>query len=562
MKKTPKTRKFYDLPLEILLVLLSALIYSFAFPSFISDKGYPIFATFGLIPLIFAINRTKFKFTPILAITWGVSFLSIFNYWLTTFHPYAILIAPTLRSIQLIILLPIFKLGYSLPKKHKVLFQASLYTLYTFIMQRGFLAYPYGNLSSAFATWLPLIQIVSIAGTWAVSFIMIIPQIFVANYLVERKSYAFFDFLSDKATYIMMYIILMIINLVFGIYTIQYYERIKPSSYKKIAAVQHNSDTWIGGYSQYKKNFETMRDLTNEAMSEYPDMVMWSETAFVPSVAWHTEYPSNRLTSKLVSDFVEFGKSLPVPLVTGNPEGVLKEGATEAFDEDGNWNREDYNSVILFSNGKLIDSYRKQHLVPFTEYFPYGDTFPRFNQFLISNDFHWWLPGAQSKVFDYNNIKFSTAICFEDIFDDISRQFVKDGASLLLNLSNDSWSKAVSAEEQHLNLGIFRSIENRRSTVRSTNSGITALVLPTGEVVDPIEPFSADYHIYKAPIYTKEDFGLTFYNRFGNYLIYLFFIIDIPYLLYRLIKAIREKIETNKKLRGDGYYHKNSQLLL
>lgn len=549
MKNTAKIRKIYDLPIEILLVLFSALIYSLAFPSIVSDKGYPIFATFALIPMIFAVNRTKFKYTPILAIVWGISFLAIFNYWLSTFHPYAMLLAPLLRSMQLIVLMPIFKLGYTLPKKHKILFQASLYTIYTFIIQKGFLAYPYGNLSSAFATWLPLIQIVSIAGTWIVSFIMIIPQIFIANYLIERKNYRFFDFLSDKSTYIIMYSILMLINLVFGFYTIEYYENVKPSSYKKIAAIQHNSDTWLGGYSQYKKNYETMRDLTNEAMKENPDMIIWSETAFVPSVKWHTTYPSNRLTSKLVSDFVEFGKSLSVPLVTGNPEGILKEGATEPFDSEGNWNRDDYNSVILFSNGQLIDSYRKQHLVPFTEYFPYGKIFPKFNQFLISNDFHWWLPGKVSKIFDYNGIKFSTSICFEDIFPNISREFVKQGSSLLLNLSNDSWSKSVAAEVQHLDLGIFRSIENRRSSVRSTNSGITTLILPTGKVVDPIEPFIADYHIYNTPIYTEADFGLSFYTRYGNWIIYLFFIIDYIYIIARITKALKLKIDKKQHKR-------------
>jgi apolipoprotein N-acyltransferase len=546
MKNLNTSRKLYDLPVEILLTLLSAVIYSLAFPSYISDTGFPIFATFALIPMIVAINRTKWVYSPLLGIIWGASFLSIFNYWLSTFHPYAILLAPVLRSMQLIVLMPIFKMGYHLPKKHKVLFQASLYTLYTYLMQIGFLGYPYGNLSSAFAPWLPLIQLSSVTGEWAVSFIMMIPQIFIANYFVRRTKGQFFEYLQENDIYIILYAMLMFINLVFGFSTIQYYDRIKPSDEIKIATIQHNSDTWIGGYTQYKKNFITMRDLTEEAMKENPDMVTWSETAFVPSVEWHTNYPSSQLTSKLVEDFVNFGKSLPVPLVTGNPEGVLSEGASEAFDEDGNWNRDDYNSVILFANGKLLDSYRKQHLVPFTEYFPYGNIFPKFNEFLKSNDFHFWLPGTESKIFEYKGLNFSTSICFEDIFPFISREFALQGSSLFLNLSNDSWSRAVSAERQHLNLGVYRSIENRRSTVKSTNSGITCLILPTGEVVDPMEPFIADYNIYSAPIYTEEDFGLSFYTRYGDWMIYLFYLIDITYIAYRLVNGMLLKKKKNK----------------
>jgi apolipoprotein N-acyltransferase len=560
MKKIKSKRKIYDLPFEVILTIISAGIYSLAFPSIISDTGYPIFAIFALIPLIISINRTRWVYSSLLGIIWGISFFIMFNYWLTTFHPYSILLVTVLRSIQLIFLFPIFKIGYHLPKKYKVLFQASLYPIYMFIMQQGFLGYPYGNLSSAFSSWTPLIQVASITGQWAIGFFMIVPQIFVANYFVKRYKDkrnnipkikdSFFIFLSDNSIFIIMYSILMMINLVFGIYTIEWYSKVEPSSEIKIATIQHNSDTWLGGYNQYKKNYLTMRDLTIKAMEENPSMVVWSETAFVPSVEWHTNYPSSRMTSSLVSDFVTFGKSLPVPLITGNPEGIIKEGSTEPFDKDGNWNRDDYNSVILFENGELKDTYKKQHLVPFTEYFPYGNIFPKFNEFLNSNDFHFWLPGNESKTFNYNGLIFSTSICFEDIFPDITRNFTKNGSSLFLNLSNDSWSKSVSAEMQHLYLGSYRSIENRRATVKSTNSGITCLILPTGEIIDPMEPFVADYNIYNAPVYTQNDFGLTFYTKHGEWFIYLMYLLDVTYIFY----IIFDKIIAKGKIKKDKNY--------
>lgn len=558
--KEKNKRKIYDLPIEIVLILISACLYSLSFPSIISINGIPVFALFSLCPLIYAVNRTKWLYSPLLGIVWGLSFYSLFNYWLTTFHPYSLLLVTILRSMQLIILFPLFKLGYHLPTKYKSLFQASLYTIYIFIIQRGFLGYPYGNLPSAFSSWLPLIQISSITGQWPIGFMIILPQIFIANYLVKKhfkkrnninkSSENFFSFLSDNSIHISLYFIIMIANLIYGCYTIQWYNNTTPSTTIKIAAIQHNSDTWLGGYQQYKKNFLTMKKLTEEALTKEPDMVVWSETAFVPSVKWHTNYPSSRLTSNLVKDFVSFGKSLKVPLVTGNPEGILKEGCTEAFDDEGNWNRDDYNSVILFDNGILKDSYRKQHLVPFTEYFPYGKIFPRFNNFLKSNDFHFWLPGNKSNIFKYKSIDFSTSICFEDIFPDISREFTQKGSSLLLNLSNDSWSKSVSAEMQHLYLGTFRSIENRRTTVKSTNSGITCMILPTGQIIDPIEPFTENYNIYRAPIFSEKDFGLSFYTKHGDWFIYLLYLIDITYIFYRITQKIitKKQSSTNKKI--------------
>lgn len=541
-----KKRKKYEIFIEIILTVISAFIYALAFPSFLNDKGYPFLAFVALIPMLFALNRTRFRYSFLLGAIFGGTFLAVFNYWLSTFHPLAIFIGPSIRAIQLFFLFPLFKLAYILPKKHKVLYQASAYALYTFIIQLGFLAYPYGNLASALVSYLPVIQIASITGQWFLSFFFIIPQIFIADYFIRFSYKSFYVFLEEQVKPILIYFVILIGILIFGFKTITYYENIEPSSYVKIATIQHNSDTWKGGYQQYKNNFEVMKKLTLQAMESDPDMVIWSETAFVPSVSWHTKYPSSRLTSKLVDDFVEFGKNLDVPLITGNPEGVLKEGATEPFDDDGNWNRDDYNSVILFADGKLLDTYRKQHLVPFTEYFPYEKQFPKFYAFLKAHDYHWWLPGEESKVFNYNQLKFSTSICFEDIFEDISRNFVKDGSSLLLNLSNDSWSRAVSAEMQHMDLGVLRTVENRRSAVRSTNSGMTCLILPTGKVIEPITPFTEDYRIYKVPIYTEKDFGLTFYTKYGNWFIYLLAVLQISWLIKYIVDYIKKR--NNKTL--------------
>ena len=64
-----------------------------------------------------------------------------------------------------------------------------------------------------------------------------------------------------------------------------------------------------------------------EVLGSDPDIILWSETAFVPSVAWHESYPSDPATSALVEEFVSFGKSLPIPLVTGNPEGVIDDSS-------------------------------------------------------------------------------------------------------------------------------------------------------------------------------------------------------------------------------------------
>ena len=78
------------------------------------------------------------------------------------------------------------------------------------------------------------------------------------------------------------------------------------------------------------------------------------------------------------------------------------------------------------------------------------------------------------------NIKIGPLICYEDIMAELSRNYVKMGANLLVNLTNDAWFGRSIAPYQHLLLSIPRAVETRRYLVRSTNSGISAIVSPTG----------------------------------------------------------------------------------
>ena len=227
--------------------------------------------------------------------------------------------------------------------------------------------------------------------------------------------------------------------------------------------------------------------------------------------------------------------------MTGNPEGILKDPTLPPYLDNGEWNVDYYNTVIYFNNGKVEDTYRKQHLVPFTEHFPYQELFPRLTALLIANDYNWWLEGEEPTVFNYDCIGFSTPICFEDTFGYLSAAFVRNGADMLINLTNDVWSKSTVAEMQHMQLAVFRAIENRRPMLRSTNSGITCLIEPSGKVKDMLEPFIETYHVYEVPLYQKE--GLTFYTRHTD----LFAHLSIFYSFILFFYAITSKALEKKK---------------
>ena len=513
--------------LEVLLLIATAIVYSFAFPGFLSDKGFGAIAFFALIPLFAVIRNTSWKATPLYGFLFGFVFYTAFNYWLSTFHPLAILIVPIIKGGEMVMLFPLLKAADRWFKKYGFLVQSVIWIAYAYLSQSWFAGYPYGTLGYAVYEFLPFIQIADLAGIWGVTLVMILPQTLLGRYVgdvIARKAPAFSDFCKTYLYSWIAYGVILVAVFVYGFITIGIWNREEPDLTWRVATVQHSADSWQGGYDTYKRNFNYLRTMSLEALQGNPDMIIWSETAFVPSVYWHTTYKTDEATAILVDEFVRFGKSLPVPLLTGNPEGVLKDESLPPLNPDGSWNRMDYNTVIMFENGEIKKTYRKQHLVPFTEHFPYEKELPWLYNILLANDYNWWEKGYDPVIFETDTgVKFSTPICFEDVFGYLTAGFVRNGADVIVNMTNDSWSGAVSAQMQHLGMAVFRSIETRKSTVRGTNSGMTCVILPDGKIVDLMEPFTKGWHIYDVPVFTNDND--TLYTRkddwMGVWMIYL-----------------------------------------
>ena len=529
-------KKAFNFILDLLILGFSAFVASLAFPSKYIENGVPFLAFFYLIPVFYVIWRSKWSTVWLYGAFYGFLFYLFYNYWLETFHPLAILIAPILECVQYALLFMCIKLSKTLLKRHYCLLATLLYSAYLYLTQQGFLAYPYGNIASALYSYTSLIQIVSVTGIWGLDLIVVLPQVIVSECLYEK------EWRRNKWD-LLISLLILASTWIGGSFVKKKWENKESDRVMRIAAIQHSADTWQGGYRTYKENFENLKMLTMEAMEENPDMVVWSETAFVPSVAWHSAYPNNVATSKLCNDFVSFGSNLGVPLVTGNPEGVIKDKELAPILESGEWNWKTYNTVILFSDGGIQGIYRKQHLVPFTEYFPYEKELPWLYNLLLANDYKWWEVGEEATVFEYDGVKFSTPICFEDTFGYLNAEFVSKGAQMLLNLSNDFWSMSVQAELQHYQLAVFRAVENRVPLLRSTNSGITCLVLPDGSTVGKLDTFTQAWGIYDLPIYN--DKTSTFYTRhpdlFGKMYVVLSISAVVLIAIYDISRVVLEK---------------------
>ncbi len=186
--------------------------------------------------------------------------------------------------------------------------------------------------------------------------------------------------------------------------------------------------------------------------------------------------------------------------------------------------------------------------MPFTEHFPYEEQLPWLYNILVSLDYNWWLAGDEATVFDCDGVKFSTPICYEDVFGYITAEFVRNGANLIVNMTNDRWSGCAEAASQHAAIATFRSVETRKTTVRSTNSGLTCMISPIGEIIDPVEQFRMTWHIYDVPIYeTKSEADLTFYVTHTDLFAYISIYISYAAVAVALGIQIYKEV---KKRRG------------
>ena len=472
-----------DICADLGLLSLAALLFSLSFPSFLSTRGWGWLAFFSLIPMFRVASRASWKLIAPYGAFFGFLSYSIFNFWLATFHPLAIIIVPTIYFTYLMFTFPFLRLAAWLFPRKGYLLQPLIWLSYEYLRTKGFLGYSYGIMGYSQYLFHPLIQVASITGVWGVSLLVVFPSCYLAAALSEGLR-GVKHFLKANLLPAAIYLALFASAVVAGFFLMVKTEGLPTW---RAALIQHNVDPWRGGFQTYKINLERLKRLSDEALKEKPSIVIWSETAFVPGIDWHSRYREDQEVYDLVAELKDYLGRQKVPFLVGNDDGRLEK------DREGVLRRLDYNASILFEGQKMVTIYRKIHLVPFTENFPFEKELPAIYEWLKAADTHFWESGKEPVVFSYGDVRFSTPICFEDSFGYLSRDFVKGGADVIVNMTNDSWSGSIAAAMQHLGMSVFRAVENRRSVLRATNGGMTCVIDPNGRIVRDFPPFQEGY---------------------------------------------------------------------
>jgi apolipoprotein N-acyltransferase len=170
------------------------------------------------------------------------------------------------------------------------------------------------------------------------------------------------------------------------------------------------------------------------------------------------------------------------------------------------------NTAFLLTDRGIIGRYDKIQLVPFGEYVPLSGVlgFVRgWAEFIADLE-----PGSVPVVFSGPPAPFGVVICYEGIFPELVRGFVRGGARLMINMTNDAWFGRTSGPAQHLAMYPFRAVEHRTAVVRAANTGVSAFIAPSGAIVRRLELFERGTLTEPVPLRT----GATFYTRFGDWL--------------------------------------------
>jgi apolipoprotein N-acyltransferase len=228
----------------------------------------------------------------------------------------------------------------------------------------------------------------------------------------------------------------------------------------------------LGTYESTRRILDTYFELSREALAPTrPDLLVWPETAY-PTTFGSPKSTDGAAFDREIAGFVA---KEGVPLVFGTYDA-----------EEGR----EFNAAVVLEpehdGGVSFDAYHKAALFPLIEHVPAWLDWPWVRRVLP-----WlgsWMPGVGGEVFSLRlsagrRLRIAPLICYDAIKPRLAREAVRRGAELILTLSNDSWFDDGAGPRLHLVLSAFRSIETRRPQVRATNTGISAVIAATGDLL-------------------------------------------------------------------------------
>ena len=507
-----------------LLALLSAALLMFAFPDF----DLWILAWFALVPLFCAVEREKESAVKSFVLGWifGTAFFFGACWWLTfSFITYGGIPAPIAYFLLLIIcslvgFFPaIFAAAFSLVLKrygvYGILLAPVLWTAMEFLRfnltGNNWNAIGYSQAFAGIFNFLP-----SIGGVYLVSFT-----------IAAINSAALFALIKPlknenlRAFLFALPFVFFIVPLWLG--PTAYWNRQHTAAYswgEKSQAVVVQANVPMSGLNEEKwmrlrgRHVELAEEGLRKLDARRTKDERQTTTIIFPESPMNFSYGEDAEFRGFIGDFAR------------------KHNAYVLFNsaEPNPKNENFYNSAIMIDpRGEKIGQYDKIHLVPFGEYAPVPSAIQGFVPTLVGN----FQYGENYNLFPFGDAKGGIMICYESHFASLSREFVRRGADVLIEMTNDGYLGNTGVLRQHLASAVFRAVETNRPVLRATNVGITAYISERGEVLDQADVYTEATRVWTV---SKSDGKQTFYVRYGDWFAWLCSLASLGLLFFSFWK--------------------------
>ena len=493
-----------------LLPVVSALLVTFSFPPF--DRG--ILAWLGLSPLLFALRQRGSLAAASLAFLFGCFFGIGAFYWaisINLIHPFKFLIVLIAFSLYFLAFGVLYRLISVGTGSWIIVGAPALWVALEYIRSNlFFLSFPWNLLGHSQYHCLPAIQIADITGVYGISFLIVmvnqvlsqIPDLLITRRLAPTLT-------AGQAGGINWTAHLSTLALVLALtFSYGWYKMVAPQGgeHLRVALVQANVLTRDNMPSADQvEHLRAYERLTKEAAKSKPDLIVWPASSLPAPVG------SSLLVHYIVGRLAdETGAYLLVGSAGHEKSKPRKEGDLPYS-----------NSEFLISpHGYIKKQYNKIRLLPFNERLPLKGkiNWPQWITTLQES----FIPGKAYTLFQVSGARFGAPICWENLFPDLFRRFVREGAQFMVSVTNEGFFGRTSAPYQTLAINVFRAVENRVAIVRAATTGVSGFINANGEIVERVrgsggeDLFVSGVLVWDVPLSNNK----TFYTVYGDIFAY------------------------------------------
>lgn len=429
------------------------------------------------------------------------------------------------------------------PEKFHFLNLASVWISFEYLHHNWDITWPWLTLGNVFATLPDWVQWYEYTGPFggtlwvlAVNYLLFA---LVKNTLLKKQM-----LLENKHLLSWMAILVMAPISISYVIKRNYSEEFNPVN---VVIVQPNIDPYNEKFSSMSQEQQLVKalQLASTSVDNTTDFVVCPETSL--PIDLNEDFLDSTNEIKTIRSFLTQSEKLNV-LMGISTYRFFKENEkpslTARAARDGSGFYDVYNTAALFNNTKNIQLYHKSKLVPGVEKMPFPSVFKYIEKFAISLGGTSGSLGTQEErtILASKDGKFKAApvICYESIYAGYCGGYIKNGANFISIITNDGWWGDTPGYKQHINYARLLAIEHRRSIARSANTGISATINQTGEIVKHTYWWQED--VIKDTINANNK--LTFYSKFGDYIAILMAVLClflIPFTVYKSYSNKRVK---------------------